>query len=231
MKRCFFLVYLLLSSNVLANAEQGCSILGLVETPTNIIVEKQKEVNCTQEFSAEVVKTAISEQLLSVKVLHETKEILIEREVLTHKETCPPFCIQPMYIGNVLTVGELEVLSFIDKLKEKKARLLIDVRESAFYLKGSIPGSINLPFSMLKAKSKYKEEVLKLLGATVIKKNSSLKWSFKEAQTLLIFGDSNTSDEASNAIKELLKLGYPSSKLLYYRAGLTSWKALGLTIR
>jgi len=231
MKRCLFLVYLLLSPKVLANSEQGCSILGLVDTPTNIIFEKQKEINCTEEFSVEVVKTAISEQLMSVKVLHETKEILIEREVLNHQETCPPFCIQPMHIENVLTVGELEVLSFIEKLKEKKARLLIDVRESAFYVQGSIPGSINLPFSMLKAKSKYQEEVLKLLGATGIKKSSSLKWSFKDAQSLLIFGNSITSDEASNAIKELLKLGYPSSKLLYYRAGLTSWKGLGLSIR
>jgi rhodanese-related sulfurtransferase len=236
MKRCLFFACLLLSPNSFADSPQGCSISGLVETPKNIIFENQKEINCTEEIHVKVVKTAITKQLKSVKVMHETKEILIEREVLNHKEICPPFCIQPMRIENVLTVGELEVLSFIDKLKEKKARLLIDVRESVFYVKESIPASINLPFSMLKAKSKYQEEVLKLLGAkaikkNAIKKNSMLTWSFKDAQSLLIFGDSATSNEASNTIKELLKLGYPSTKLLYYRAGLTSWKALGLSTR
>ncbi|HIP51984.1 MAG TPA: rhodanese-like domain-containing protein [Campylobacterales bacterium] len=235
MKKYLFLVCLLLSPKSFANSEQGCSISALLITSESTVFESLEDINCTEEKSEDiktkVIKTGITEQLMSVKVMHETKEILIEREVLNNKKICPPFCIEPMSIENVLTVGELEVLSFIDKLKEKKARLLIDVRESTSYSQGSIPGSINLPFSMLNIKSKYHEEVLTLLGAKAIKKNSTLRWSFKEVQSLLIFGSSATSNEASNTIKELLKLGYPSSKLFYYRSGITSWKALGLSIR
>jgi rhodanese-related sulfurtransferase len=235
MKKCFFLACLLVSSKLFAGSEQGCAISAFSVTSKSTIFESREESNCTEEknkdISVEVIKTAMTEQLMSVKVMHETKEVLIEREVVNHEKICPPFCIEPMSIENVVTVGELEVLSFIDKLKDKKARLLIDVRESVFYMKGSIPGSINLPFSMLKAKSKYQEEVLMLLGAKLMKKSSNAKWSFKDAHSLLIFGNSITSNEASNTIKELLKLGYPYSKLFYYRAGLTSWKALGLTVR
>ncbi len=235
MKKYLFLACLLLSSKSFASPEQGCTISALLVTPKNTVFEKLEEINCTKEknknISVEVIKTAIRKELMFVKVMHETQEVLIEREVVNSKETCPPFCIEPMRIENVVTVGELEVLSFIDKLKEKKSRLLIDVRESTFYVQGSIPGSINLPFSMLKAKSQYQEEILKLLGAKAIKKNSKLTWSFKDVQSLLIFGNSATSNEASSTIKKLLKLGYPPSRLLYYRAGLSSWKALGLTVR
>jgi 3-mercaptopyruvate sulfurtransferase SseA len=130
----------------------------------------------------------------------------------------------------VVTVAELEVLDFINRLKEKKARLLIDIRENNFYKEGTIPGAINLPSSMLKDESKYQIEVLKLLGAKRNNTKSNLKWSFTNALSLLIFGSSATSDDASSSVKKLLELGYPSSKLLYYRTGFQSWKALGLTI-
>ena len=230
MKKYFlFLVFI---SILFADSEMGCSISGLLQAPQNTLL--RNESNCTentmQEASVGIIKTAITEKLMSVKVLHEQEEILIQREPLLKELTCPPFCIEPMQIKEVVTVGELEVLAFIDKLKEKKARLLIDVRENSLYAKGTIPGAINLPFSMLKDGSKYQEEVLMLLGAKLNKKDSKSKWSFENGQLLLIFGNSATSSEASNSVKKLLELGYPSSKLYYYRAGLSSWKALGLTV-
>jgi len=213
-----------------ADSEMGCSISGLLQASKNSLLENKRDSNCTKSINKEASlghsTTAISKQLMSVKVYHEQVEVLIERELLNGNSTCPPFCIEPMQIKEVRTVGELEVLAFIDKLKEKKARLLIDVRENNFYAEGTIPGAINLPFSMLKDGSKYQAEVLGLLGA----KFNKLKWSFKKAQRLLIFGSSATSPEASNSVKKLLELGYPSPKLYYYRGGVSSWKALGLTV-
>ena len=228
LKRLLFIFFLSVSSSY-ANSQSGCTIMGLVEMPTNPLI---KENNCSDDLVLKNKdrKTGITETLMSVKVLHENEEVLIQREALDDKFSCPPFCIQPLKIKEVQTLGELEVLAFIDKLKEKKARLLIDVRESVDYEKSTIPGAINIPFSMLRVKSKYQEEILKLLGAKAIKKNSKSTWSFKEVQTLLIFGTSATTNEASSSIKELLRLGYPSSKLFYYRSGITSWKALGLTV-
>ena len=236
-KRILFL-YLLLASVLYSDSEMGCSISELLIAPQKSLLENKKESNCSSDTSEEasvvITKTAITEKLMSVKVLHEKENVLIERKILSNKFTCPPFCIKPMNIEKVVTVAELEVLAFIDKLKEKKARLLIDVRENSLYIKGTIPGAINLPFSMLKDKSIYQKEVLKLLGAKLKQKkhnskSSKLEWSFLEAQSLLIFGSSAISSEASNTVKKLLELGYPNSKLLYYRSGVSSWKALGLT--
>ncbi|HIP33238.1 MAG TPA: hypothetical protein EYG89_00555, partial [Bacteroidia bacterium] len=120
MKRCLFLVYLLLVPKLFADSEQGCSISGLLSTSNGAVFESQEETNCTEEkkeeISVKVIKTAITEELMFVKVIDESREILIEREVLTNKELCPPFCIEPMNIEDVVTIGELEVLSFIDKL-------------------------------------------------------------------------------------------------------------------
>ena len=205
-----------------AQTDTGCSIANILEnTSGNSLLQSKEDVNCSSEGT-----TLISPKIKSVKVLHENEEVVIERKVKSKAEECPPFCIQPIKIKAVETVGELEVLAFIDKLKEKKARLLIDVRKNISYLEGTIPGAINLPLFMLDDKSKYQKEVLALLGA----KKRNNKWSFKNAQSLLIFGTSALTNDASSAIKKLLELGYPSEKLLYYRDGISRWRALGLTI-
>lgn len=233
MKKTLIFLFLLLTSNLFSQEEVGCSIAGLLVNSKKTVFEKDDCVGSAdiekKSLNNKKTKLRISKELLSIDVLHENELVVIERISSKGVKSCPPFCIEAMSIPNVLTVGELETLNFIKKLKEKKARLLIDVRESKFYQEGTIPGAINLPFSMLKDKSKYQEEVLKLLGARARKEKVKKEWSFKKAQSLLIFGDSATTSEASATIKKLLELGYPSSKLLYYRAGIVSWKALGLT--
>ena len=224
MKTIFLFVVLALPLLSFADSEQGCSIRGILqEVEKSTLVKNTKEDNCHKVLKEEHT-IAITKELMSVKVLHEKKELIIERK--NSELTCPPFCIEPMNIKNVVTVGELEILDFIEKAKEKKARLLIDVRENNFYVEGTIPSAINVPFSMLDDGSRYQKEVLKLLAGEVIKND---KWSFPNAQTLLLFGESSISSEASRSVKKLLALGYPSSKLLYYRGGISAWRALGLT--
>lgn len=231
MKKRLLFIFLLLISELLGGNETGCSIAGVLKVSKSSVLENIKERNCTNDVDENIsMRAAMRENLMSVHVLHENKEVLIERRVSNSKKSCPPFCIEPIKIKEVITVGELEVLDFINTLKEKKSQLLIDVRESIIYGKATIPGALNLPFFMLKDDSKYQEEILKLLGAELSTHNLNQKWVFKNPQSLLIFGSSVTSNEASGTIKQLLKLGYPSNKLFFYRAGIESWKALGLTI-
>jgi len=170
---------------------------------------------------------AIGKDMLSVKTKHLDNNITIVRASTKLAPTCPPFCIEPLTIEGVKSVAELETLSFIKKAHQKKGRLLIDVRENKRYKKETIPSAINLPYSMIDEKSPYRKEVLKLLGA-VIKLDK--KWYFKNVQLLLIFGESFFSPEASSMIKELIKLGYPKDKILYYRGGIQSWKLSGLLL-
>ena len=210
-------------SSVNKTTELGCSITNILqENSTNFRIHEEAISNNLKE----ILELNISKNFKSVHVKHNQKEILIKREAKNKEHTCPPFCIQPLQIKNVQTLGELEVLKFIKTLKEKKAKLLIDSRSSTLYKINTIPGAVNIPYNMLKTNSKYQDKVLELLGG---KKDKKL-WSFKIVPTLLIFGNSEEEDQASQAIHSLIELSYPSNKILYYRGGIKAWKRLGLTL-
>lgn len=214
-------------SDCLSNTKQeevGCSIANILETPAQIFRIREEEP--LEESMEKKFELNITEKLSSIKVKHQKEEILIKREAQSKKHTCPPFCIQPIKIKNIHSVGELEVLAFIKTLKEKKSKLLIDARSSTLYKINTIPGAINIPYNMMENRSKYQKKVLELLGATP----QGSQWSFTRVPTLLIFGNSEEEAQATKAIKSLLKLSYPSNKILFYRGGLEAWKRLGLTL-
>ena len=179
----------------------------------------------------------ITENIASITTKHKGEDVTIERIqdqknrlVNSFSKTsreCPPFCIQPMDIGKVKTIGELEVLTFIQSMKEDNSLILIDTRTREWYRNHTIPGAINLPFSMLKKEGKYIKKILALLGGE--KKDD--KWSFSSAQTLLIFSNGQWDSQATKAISSLIEIGYPEDKILYYRGGMQTWQILGLTIK
>lgn len=208
---------------ILDSRVKGCTEENILEEPISSTV---LELPISEQKSKSDYIN-ISKDLTSVTVQHLEQNITIVRSATPLAPQCPPFCIQPMSIEGVKTVAELETLHFIEKLKEKDGRLLIDARTNSAYKKETIPGAINLPYSMLDKKSTYRDEVLKLLGAT---KRVHKKWYFKNTQSLLIFGESGFSFEASDMIQKLIKLGYPKDKILYYRGGINSWKSAGLLV-
>ena len=191
-------------------------------------------LNLTTLFA---VDTRITEELTSIVAEDKGNKVIIKRVQEPNsklnsafreiKKVCPPYCIQPMNIGNVKTVGELEVLNFIKNMKESSGSLLIDARTREWYKKGTIPTAINLPFSMLDKKGKYFKRILTLLGGQKIGHN----WNFDNAQTLLIFGNGIWDKQATTEIKNLIDVGYPQDKLLYYRGGMQMWNSVGLTIK
>jgi hypothetical protein len=193
----------------------------------NIITEEKKDIFKIHEevLISKNIQVNISEKMKSLKTLHKGKELIITRNTSDVNKSCPPFCIVPMHIKDVKTVGELEVLDFIKSLNDKGNNLILDTRESRYYNKSTIPGALNLPSHMLLKDSDYFDDVIAVLG---IKKIDN-KWQFKEIHNLLIFDDGITDNKASEAIESLLKLSYPSDKILYYRGGFSSWKSLGLT--
>jgi rhodanese-related sulfurtransferase len=194
----------------------------------NIITEEKKDIFKIQEelFVPQNIQTNISEKMKSVKILHKGKELTIVRNIHDVNKSCPPFCIVPMSIEGVKTVGELEVLDFLKNLNDKGNNLVLDTRESRYYNKGTIPGALNLPSHMLLKDSKYFDDVIAVLGIKKINDNKQVE----EIHMLLIFDDGITDSKASEAIESLLKLSYPSDKILYYRGGFSSWKSLGLTL-
>lgn len=140
---------------------------------------------------------------------------------------CPPFCIQPANVApNVETVAELEVLNFLQSEVSNSTGLIVDARLPEWFLGGSIPGAINLPFTSLDSTNTYLPDILTALGA----KNTDDGWDFSNAFSLLIYGNGPWSDQSRRATLSLLSVGYPGEKLHHYRGGIQGWAQLGLTI-
>ncbi len=141
----------------------------------------------------------------------------------------PPFSIQPFQpIEGIETVSELDVLDFLQNKVAKNKGILVDARMPKWNKVGTIPGSTNIPFSILASKggkNPYIEKIFSLLGVT----KEGGEWNFNDAQMLLIFDNGPWCQQGVRAMKNLVKLGYPKSKMLYYRGGMQYWEILGLT--
>ena len=140
----------------------------------------------------------------------------------------PPFTIQPFQpVKGIKTVSELDVIDFISKEVNNNTGLLIDARMPKWHQVGTIPSAINIPFSILSTKgdNPFISQIFELFGAI---KNKG-KWDFSKAQTVLIFDNGPWCQQGVRAMKNLVHLGYPKSKILYYRGGMQFWQILGLT--
>ncbi len=180
----------------------------------------------------------ITEDIPYIKVEHNGKSIKIQRNQntrnkLTNSYTktsrpCPPFCIHPMKVADgVKSVGELEVLDFLENEVSNNRGLLIDSRMPQWFKNGTIPGSLNIPFTLLSKGNKqgYFDRILTLLGA--IKQDGI--WNFSKAQKLLLFCNGPWCGQSPREIKSLLSVGYPAHKIFYYRGGMQNWQMMGLT--
>lgn len=167
---------------------------------------------------------------------------------------CPPFCIQPAKVAKgVATVGEIEILNFLKAHVEQDTGILIDARTSEWHAKGTIPGSVNIPFTLFSLKKNDQKliDTMEQLGVTVrrrgndsgmmsywadfkdtvgIEKKPHPYWNFKHAKELLLWCNGMWCGQSPRAIQGLIKQGYPPEKLRYYRGGMTSWQILGLTV-
>ena len=181
----------------------------------------------------------ITADLPYLDVQHEGKTVRIERNQQTDNKLtnsfaktsrkCPPFCINPIELeGDIQTMGELEILHFLDDQVKSNKGLLIDARMPAFYEKATIPGSVNIPFTVLTKglDSKHTVKILKLLGAT----ENEGTWDFSKVRELSLFCNGLWCGQSPAAIRNLVKLGYPAEKLFWYRGGMQAWQSLGLTV-
>jgi len=141
---------------------------------------------------------------------------------------CPPHCIPPIKIEDgIKTIGELELIDFIKNEVYKKKGILVDTRLKEFYELETIPGAINIPFTIVQVKSKkIIDSLFKALGATVKADGS---YDFTNAKDLAIFCSGLWCTTAVDVAKRLADNGYPKKKILWYRGGLQGWKLLGLT--
>lgn len=211
---------------------------------------------------AQALDVNIAENLPHVDVLHEGTSVRVQRiqdeenalsgGFAKTSRKCPPFCIHTMLVApGITTVGELELLDFVKKHVERGSGLLVDARTPEWYTKGTIPGSVNIPFTVFGSEPNAAERLAalekmgvkpktpsllekalawlkRLFGAEV--NENALNWDFSKAKNLLLWCNGPWCDQSPRAIKGLLKLGYPADKMYYYRGGMQLWQILGLTV-
>lgn len=167
---------------------------------------------------------------------------------------CPPFCIQPINVApGVTTLGELELLDFLESKVKAGKGILIDARVPSWHQKGTIPGSINIPFTLFEQTANDGDliEAMKTLGVTrtqyedpgtLTKMVNSVKsmlhlpisppsnWDFSHAKDIALWCNGMWCGQSPHAIRALLKHQYPAEKIYYYRGGMQDWQILGLTV-
>lgn len=193
--------------------------------------------------TANAVDVAIRKDLDSIKVLHHGKTVTIMRNqdpehtidpaYAKTSRKCPPFCIQPIKIADgVETIGELEVLDYLDRIYHgDDSIVVIDSRTPDWVKNGTIPGSINIPWTTLDPDAgadPFKIEDI-LRDKFGVKKEEGL-WDFSHAKTLVLFCNGLWCGQSPTNIRTLLRFGYPAEKLKWYRGGMQDWQILGLTV-
>lgn len=155
-----------------------------------------------------------------------------ERYAYTSRK-CPPFCIQPAVIApGVETIAELEMLEYLKQASAVDATVLvIDSRTPDWVANGTIPGSVNIPWTMLDTGAGADPfQIADILQQRFGVKNREGLWDFSAARTLVLFCNGNWCGQSPANIRSLLALGYPAARLKWYRGGMQNWEMLGLTV-
>ncbi len=181
-------------------------------------------VFCLAPMMAQAEGVRITEEIMSITANTADGKIEVKRNpdgkatinpaFAKTSRKCPPFCIQPMEVApGVKTVGELEVVKYIDK-----GGLVIDARTVEWHVRGTIPSAKSIPFT----------QVADRLNELGCKKGS--KWDCSSAKEVMLFCNGLWCGQSPSAIRAMLREGYPASKILYYRNGMQGWESVGLTV-
>lgn len=184
----------------------------------------------------------ITRDLASVQVMHQGREVTIQRNQDTDNTVapafaktsrkCPPFCIQPMNLApGVETIGEVELLDYLRRSGAgDHSVLVVDSRTPDWVARGTIPGSVNIPWTRLNPAYEgdpitVGEVLEERLGVT---QDEGL-WDFSKAKTVVFFCNGMWCGQSPNSIANLLRYGYPPQRIKWYRGGMQDWEILGLT--
>ena len=181
-------------------------------------------------------KVRISHSMVSVDVKHDGKDVKLMRNqdkknlIVEFYQKTGRGTVQKMHPfepHKVDTLGERETIDYIKEMSDGDDSIIIIDSRTANWVKltGMIPGAVNIPFTKFKTPEstlEVMEEQFEVLAGDV--------FDFRNAKTLVMYCNGNWCGQSPTAIKRLLGMGYPASKIKYYRGGMQSWTALGLTV-
>lgn len=147
-------------------------------------------------------------------------------------ETTNRGAAQPMIMApGVETLGELEFIDYMKRAQTDKSIAIIDSRKPGWFAKLRIPGAVNVPFTDFDDEETALEQMEDAMGV-VEKEDGTL--DFSNAKTLALYCNGYWCGQTPGMVKKakyaLLKMGYPASKIKYYRGGMQAWTSLGFTV-
>ncbi len=198
-------------------------------------------------FAEADIKIKITPDLAKVMVKHngetvaimrnQDKNHIIDPAYSKTSRACPPFCVTPTSIHpEVETIGELELLDYLQKADQGENVLVVDSREPEWLVRGTIPGAVSVPWMAISPRDAAPFETSEMATRDAIlsqqfgaKKQAEGSWDFSNAKTLALFCNGLWCSQSLNNINTLIELGYPPAKLKWYRGGMQDWVMLGLT--
>lgn len=192
-------------------------------------------------LNAEDLKVKITADLATVTVMHNGKPVTIQRNqkqdntvdkaFARTSRDCPPFCIQPAVVApGVETIAELEMLAYLKRKSDgDDSILVIDSRTPDWVQRGTIPGSVNIPWTTLNISQSDPLTIADTLEDRLGAQHLEGLWDFSNAKTLVLFCNGIWCPQSTINLKTLVKLGYPVYKLKWYRGGMQDWVSVGLT--
>ncbi|MES9972284.1 MAG: rhodanese-like domain-containing protein [Candidatus Thiodiazotropha sp.] len=200
-------------------------LLALLSTITRVLA---LEVMITPEIGEFSVKHAGKELLIK---RNQDTDALLEFDFARTSRPCPPYCAQPIEVAEgVKTLGEVELIEFMKTALNDASGLLIDARTPDWHARGTIPGSINVPFTHLNPQQGADEITLEESLSRFGVNRRGEKWDFTQAKTLVLWCNGPWCGQSPTAIRGLLGIGYPAGKLNYYRGGMQLWQVFGLPV-
>jgi len=190
---------------------------------------------------AKDLKVQITPDIASVTIRHNGKDVTIQRKqdqdsriaeaYAKTSRPCPPFCVQPATLApGVETIGEVEVLDYLKRMSDgDDSILVIDSRTPDWVKRGTIPGSVNIPWTRLKVSESDPFTVIEILEKQFGVQVLEGLFDFSGAKTLVMYCNGMWCGQSPANIKALLKIGYPAHRIKWYRGGMQDWSALGLT--
>jgi rhodanese-related sulfurtransferase len=141
--------------------------------------------------------------------------------------------VQPINIKDVETIGEIEVLRFIKESQTSPQKyMLVDARGKQWADEMTIPTAVNIPHSSVFKEEFFEDEYyssMKKLGIKIVDDKSN-KYNFENAKEIVVFCNGIWCPQSTRLIENLRDIGYPMSKIKWYRGGLQDWLSVNLTV-
>lgn len=218
----------------------------LIFASNTLFAEARDPVGITPKLMSVTIK--IDGKAVDVK-RNQDNDNTIKPAFAKTSRACPPFCIQPMSLGNgVETIGEVEVVHYIKKMSEgDKSIVLVDSRTPVWLVRGTIPGAINVSWiDLVPSKGATTEGIIKILSKhfgvklandmdsddadeAIVEGKAASAFDYSKAKTLVMFCNGMWCGQSPESIKVLVKYGYPIDKIKYFRGGMQTWELLGFS--